>query len=735
VPIDRNQEVRPSSGPPAQLSWWQRLKAAYLIRRERFDPFLRVLFILRFHMLIAGVISIALFNEQAMEAMVVAAEDAAQASRYRVILMGGAAAGLLVTLLWYCARVLLNGLMPTVINEVSPQGWFVRNAPRLVAVVPLLALSGALFTASASDLPSVPNSAFVLRWFGAGCLILTVLTYQTWRIRRAVLNKLEQRRRAANKPERRSFLTTQLIWMVPTIAAFLFAAFAWHPQIARRFGSLTILMSATALWVPFGSLLVYWGSRMRLPLLLILAAAALLWSTLDWNDNHMVRNHPVQRDTPPTLAATFESWLDNRPDKHKYAGRPYPVFIVATEGGGIYAATFTASVLGALQDANPQFRSHVFAISGVSGGSVGASVFAGLCSEVDRSGQLNDGFQATANKVLDRDFLSPLLAAGLFPDMVQRLLPVRIRAFDRALALEKGLERAWATARLGGQFEGDFDALWTDFAHHSVPALLLNTTEVETGQRVVATHLSLNDARMNKLVTFREKYPSIGMRLSTAAALSARFPIVTPAGYLWAQTKDKDGKTQTVKRRYVDGGYFENSGTATAAELVHALRLDLPEQSAAKFSLTIIRIGFATDTAAPKEHKSVYTPDQPVTIARSRYLTQGLGELMSPLRTLLNTRLARGAASIEQLKTLVQTLHDDHQRPAAYIEFTLREDVVRIPLGWLLSDQARDSINRQVTAGPGNDLSMARITERLDPHERSTVDIGPPSRSRWAPNP
>ncbi|MEM9726419.1 MAG: hypothetical protein AAF909_13295, partial [Pseudomonadota bacterium] len=52
-----------------------------------------------------------------------------------------------------------------------------------------------------------------------------------------------------------------------------------------------------------------------------------------------------------------------------------PVFIIAASGGGAYAAAHTAHVLGALQDANPSFADHIFAISGVSGGSVGATLF------------------------------------------------------------------------------------------------------------------------------------------------------------------------------------------------------------------------------------------------------------------------------------------------------------------------------------------------------------------------
>jgi hypothetical protein len=56
------------------------------------------------------------------------------------------------------------------------------------------------------------------------------------------------------------------------------------------------------------------------------------------------------------------------------------------------------------------------------------------------------------------------------------------------------------------------------------------------------------------------------VRLSTAAMLSARFPIVSPAGTIRATN---DGGTGD---RVVDGGYFENAGLTTALDLARALK-------------------------------------------------------------------------------------------------------------------------------------------------------------------
>ena len=92
-------------------------------------------------------------------------------------------------------------------------------------------------------------------------------------------------------------------------------------------------------------------------------------------DTASIREHDKDKDK---LAAQFREWLaKRRPDPSVR----YPVFIFAAEGGGIYAASGIALFLAALQDQNPRFAEHVFAISAVSGGAVGSSMFHALLDQ------------------------------------------------------------------------------------------------------------------------------------------------------------------------------------------------------------------------------------------------------------------------------------------------------------------------------------------------------------------
>src|SRR5262249_43736244 len=129
------------------------------------------------------------------------------------------------------------------------------------------------------------------------------------------------------------------------------------------------------------------------------------------------------------------------------------------------------------------FASHLFAISGVSGGSLGACVFNGLLAEsyekkiqpgkgesLDKGQQNGPDFVDKAGEMLGQDLLSPAVAGMLFPDGLQRFLPTLgpLHFPDRAWALERGWERAWRRAMsnvnrpASNRFADSFSTLWGD---------------------------------------------------------------------------------------------------------------------------------------------------------------------------------------------------------------------------------------------------------------------------------
>ena len=187
-------------------------------------------------------------------------------------------------------------------------------------------------------------------------------------------------------------------WVLAVSLAFgilclaVFAIRSLNLTLAPLLGAATILLLAAAAWAPLGSWLVYVGNRKRFPVLFALGALAVVFSL--WNDNHPVRVLP-DTASPPSRAESvgdyFALWLAERTRPGAVATPPMvkgrmPVFIVAAEGGGIRAAYWTGMVLAGIQDRHPAFAGQLFAISGVSGGSLGGAVFAALTAEVQDSG-------------------------------------------------------------------------------------------------------------------------------------------------------------------------------------------------------------------------------------------------------------------------------------------------------------------------------------------------------------
>ena len=111
--------------------------------------------------------------------------------------------------------------------------------------------------------------------------------------------------------------------------------------------------------------------------------------------------------------------------------------------------------------------------------------------------------------------------------------------------------------------------------------MFVNGTSVATGQRIIASEVAAASRRPDgektlfplafDLCEVRSKGPcpdtdaKSDIRLSTAFTMSARFPVISPHGNL-------RNKANQIIDRIVDGGYFENDGLATAADVADTLK-------------------------------------------------------------------------------------------------------------------------------------------------------------------
>jgi hypothetical protein len=541
---------------------------------------------------------------------------------------------------------------------------------------------------------------------------------------------------------RRLFIALIIVGLL----VFLFLADPSQVERAQTLGPITVLLlwgfTATVLFAP----LAYLSHMTRMPLLLILLISGMAFAGFNLNDNHQIRGASTYRaasaepvSPPPRYRERLDlgAWLKSRSDWRAYDH--YPILLVATEGGGLRAAYFTASVLAALEEKCPGFAQHVIAISSVSGGSVGSAVFAGQSAE-QASSPAQGGCNAGpikpgpgllhARRVLTADLLSPLLGAMLFPDALQRLLPMPVGHFDRARALEYALEAGWRRAAVdckGCDPERMAEPVSALFARpdRPVPHLFLNATEAGTGRTVPFATWDVGDLAVpDRLVSDQERlalpHPTLvpmqnlmrrdEVPLSTAALLSARFPYVTPAAKL--------GNAG----HYVDGGYFENSGTwllSGVAQNVIGQKLDIEDNSddaeltkAVSNSVVIVMVIRSEPCTRHSEDDGC---DEDISRGDA---DSTWNEMLSPLRALLATRDKRAEYSINDLgavTALIQRLTGVSTLKSAATssptgsgglecnEYLCAVTVrfynapnAEVPLTWMLSSRARLSMDNAV---------------------------------------
>ncbi len=473
-------------------------------------------------------------------------------------------------------------------------------------------------------------------------------------------------------------------------------------RFPRDVGSTGIVFLAVGFWSLMASLVfVVLPMRFGLPSLSIVPLIMFVWFSR-YNDNHQIRATQEFKSHPPNADQTdrgqlpfteyVRNWLLKTCNAPNPGFRRCPVIMVAAEGGGLRAAYWTTRVLLELdKDSQGEFSKHLFAISGVSGGALGGAAF--VAAKADNQPQVTE---ASLEKFLSDDFLSPALAGLLFPDLFQRFLPLRVQRFDRAVTFEKALETSWQDTFGNDQFSQNILNLPTKQMDGTpLPALFLNSTNVESGKRFIVSSLLLPKVDQgDSYYAFDPEalYHITAMPLSAAVNLAARFPYISPHAVVMSPATDlaqagwppRKGPAPTplVWGRLIDGGYYENSGTATLNDVVGAfvnafefLRTEMSTDLRPEIIVVVISndpapLQFSTHTAAPSEPslRPIEPPREVILNYRSDELTHFLdksgvwsksvflSELLSPVDGMLATRDGRAASERRMLARRIDEL-------------------------------------------------------------------------------
>jgi hypothetical protein len=489
-------------------------------------------------------------------------------------------------------------------------------------------------------------------------------------------------------------------------------------SVPRVAGSAALAGFALASINLFGSLLLtLLPLRRDLPVLApwVLGVAALASNV---NDNHFSNDDrsAAWAGPRPDVGAAFQQWLAH------HRGQT-DVYVVATEGGGLRAAYWTAAVLQDLdQRPDIDLRNRLFAISSVSGGSVGAGTWLAamrpaLCPAATQGP--GPALTDAATRALSIDYLSSIIGYFFYPDLMQQFLPFPVQMFDRSHALEEGLMRSLSRVpgrpleQSAGEFYGPCRGL--------LPVLLLNATESETGQRAILTHLDTSK--------FVQTFQLRGVPASAPASVrgtcvrdpstdhqsmaglmhhSARFPIVSPAGSVTDRCdRDRMVYGRPVIAHLVDGGYFDNSGIVTAMETIHQMQQAAGAGGPSRYHLLVIDNDAYPECGSHLDGQCHPASDRP---SDYPHVGEFLHEIVPIIGGLYNVRdghvheaLAQAmldvgrdpAVDIVQIYRLPAPGAPSPLAAAASPSPAASEADVEAPLGWALSREVINAMNLQ----------------------------------------
>ena len=432
---------------------------------------------------------------------------------------------------WIHPAVFSSLALPVIVGVIV-HSWFASGVSRLTLT--LGALVGGVGTAMLlSNTFRVANALQrAIAHRNAQGVPQTIQKFATWlagkpNIREGYVDETGALR-PGHLPALLSFFVSGLLYVAIGVAKFFRVG---YPPIVPTLAYLLLLVLVIC-WAAAG--LAFFFDRYRVPVLLPLLAFPVLTAFLPMSD-HFYQTRQVQ---PGYSAPPAEVLLNS----------DAPVIVIATNGGGIQAAAWTAQVLTGLEQAarvefGDLFGRSVRMISSVSGGGVGAMYFINQYQD----GHLPIDLQPVV-KQAQASSLDDVAWGLAYPDLLHAFLP--LFRIDRGQALEWAWTRDGGVAALLGSWRQD---VWKA----SRPAIIFNGTLVDTGERLLIGTTRVGWESSLGMRNFEDLYPGADVRAVTAARLSASSPYVSPA-----VRPDLPGRQYHV----VDGAYYDNYGMTTLIE-------------------------------------------------------------------------------------------------------------------------------------------------------------------------
>jgi hypothetical protein len=336
----------------------------------------------------------------------------------------------------------------------------------------------------------------------------------------------------------------------------IFSPAWWNPD--REPAALFFLLVLISLLTWFMSGAAFFLDAIRLPVFTTLLAVSLLTGVLG-TDHKFVLSEKNAADEAIGPASVIDKW------KHTRGKDSKTVLVVATAGGGIRAAAWTAEVMTRLEQGGCQaVTDSLVLISSVSGGSVGSMFVVAPYRGEGNYPSTDDDLSAVRYNA-KRSSLSAVGWGLAYPDLA-RTIPVLggfvPETFDRGWSLENTWSTGWREHKLATPTLKEWRE---DTRNGRRPAVIFNATASESGERFLVASTGGN---FRGAVTFFGLFPQYDISVPTAARLSATFPYASPLARASAGSMEK-------AYHVGDGGYYDNSGLLSAVEWLDEARPQL----------------------------------------------------------------------------------------------------------------------------------------------------------------
>lgn len=619
-------------------------------------------------------------------------------------------------------------------SEATDMNFWEKWLPRILGASPLLALSF-LNARLIGEVSNDQSTKYILGFYASILLLSSVgFIYLTF------TRKKDSNHRPATRD---SFIAGSrgpfnwpdwTYWVFFGFSLIMVATLVNNASFTQHLGTLFLAFSFMAFLVLFLTFLIWKSKKHNFSYLGFFALLAMVIAWADWSDNHQLALSGSFETDKLGSAETFQQWLEDTPRQTNGDDSKIPVYLVAAQGGGIFAAFHAAMTLATIEDLCPGFSDHLFAISSVSGGSLGSALFVDLVrdsgtkptpeatgvvdymysfgNENRHAVSVSDELQALPHCVRNAsstqsalsedtssyfrsrvwnaftdDWLSPVVARTLFAEPLLTFFPLPCsyswkstslfnfcQSFDQAKALEASLVRS------ANKVNDSKNALKKGISNYyqdsdRLPNLLINTADAMSGARVVMAPFTVTGAGMAHFDEYvsDKREPTI----VEAAVLSARFPFFTQAGFI----KDK------AARQHLCGESLDEICTDGDDELkvrfVDGGYSDNSGIQTLEDLLVEVRAETVNSDVSPEFHIITLTG-----IESNKLGGYSFNELGTPIKAMFKMWSKKAKALRSEF------VEQNNTYPA---ELDTRKG--NIPLGWRLSKQSRKDISTQILCG------------------------------------